>query len=651
MKTRIHVVQGDITKLAVDVIVNAANPSLMGGGGVDGAIHRSAGPALLDACLKVRQQQGDCPTGHAVITLAGALPAKAVVHTVGPVWRGGEQNEDQLLQDAYLNSLRLVAANSYTSVAFPAISTGFMVTLVRQRLKSQLKPFQNLLPVTLYPNRYTLSVMMKKTPTSTKDSLPNKEMNDLPRLASAVLPLCSQHPGQCGLFPLEKSLDAFAARYRLAEMAEHTLDVQYYIWQDDMSGRLLFSALLAAAKRGVRVRLLLDDNNTPGLDDILRLLDSHPRIEVRLFNPFSFRLLRPLGYITDFSRLNRRMHNKSFTVDGVVTLVGGRNIGDAYFGAGEEPLFSDLDVMAIGPVVEDVADDFARYWYCKSVSPLQQVLDVPEGEMADRIELPASWHNDAMTHRYLRKMESSPFINHLVDGTLPLIWAKTRLLSDDPAKGEGKAKRHSLLPQRLFDIMGSPSERIDIISSYFVPTRAGVAQLLRMVRKGVKIAILTNSLAANDVAVVHAGYARWRKKLLRYGVELYELKPTREQSSTLHDRGITGNSGASLHAKTFSIDGKTVFIGSFNFDPRSTLLNTEMGFVIESETLAQLIDKRFIQSQYDAAWQLRLDRWGRINWVDRHAKKEIILKKEPATSFWKRVMVRLASILPVEWLL
>ncbi|BBU84811.1 hypothetical protein EIMP300_62110 [Escherichia coli] len=157
-------------------------------------------------------------------------------------------------------------------------------------------------------------------------------------------------------------------------------------------------------------------------------------------------------------------------------MVGGRNIGDAYFGAGEEPLFSDLDVMAIGPVVEDVADDFARYWYCKSVSPLQQVLDVPEGDVIpwrnDHIELPASWHNDVMTHRYLRKMESSPFIHHLVDGTLPLIWAKTCLLSDDPAKGEGKAKRHSLLPQRLFDIMGSPSERIDIISSYFVPTRA-----------------------------------------------------------------------------------------------------------------------------------------------------------------------------------
>ncbi len=149
--------------------------------------------------------------------------------------------------------------------------------------------------------------------------------------------------------------------------------------------------------------------------------------------------------------------------------------------------------------------------------------------------------------------------------------------------------------------MGSPTERIDIISAYFVPTRAGVAQLLNLVRKGVKIAILTNSLAANDVAVVHAGYARWRKKLLRYGVELYELKPTREHETAVHDRGLTGNSGSSLHAKTFSIDGSKVFIGSLNFDPRSTLLNTEMGFVIESETLATLIHKRFTQSQRDAA--------------------------------------------------
>lgn len=157
-----------------------------------------------------------------------------------------------------------------------------------------------------------------------------------------------------------------------------------------MSGLLLFSVLLAAAKRGVRVRLLLDDNNTPGLDDTLQLLDNHPNIEVRLFNPFSFRILRAVGYLTDFARLNRRMHNKSYTADGVVTLVGGRNIGDAYFGAGEQPLFSDLDVMAVGPVVTEVADDFERYWQCQSVSTLKKVLSLSEPEPTQRIDLPES---------------------------------------------------------------------------------------------------------------------------------------------------------------------------------------------------------------------------------------------------------------------
>ena len=493
--------------------------------------------------------------------------------------------------------------------------------------------------------------MTKKLPDFTSVYSPNKATNELTRLAHAIIPVCERHPGKCGILALDDSLDAFAARYRLAEMAERTLDIQYYIWENDMSGRLLFAVLLAAARRGVHVRLLLDDNNTPGLDDTLQLLDGHPNIEVRLFNPFSFRMLRALGYLTDFARLNRRMHNKSFTVDGVVTLVGGRNVGDAYFGAGQEPLFPDLDVMAIGPVVQDVADDFERYWRCGSVSTLKSVLSLSEQEITERIELPESWYNDEITRRYLHKLETSQFMSQLEHASLPLIWAKTRLLSDDPAKGEGKAQRHSLLPQRLFDVMGSPEERIDIISAYFVPTRAGVAQLLQLVRKGVRIAILTNSLAANDVAVVHAGYARWRKKLLRYGVELYELKPTREHETVVHDRGLTGNSGSSLHAKTFSIDGRNVFIGSLNFDPRSTLLNTEMGFVIESESLATLIHKRFTESQRNAAWQLRLDRWGRINWVDHQNDREVVLKKEPATGFWKRVLVRLATILPVEWLL
>ena len=495
--------------------------------------------------------------------------------------------------------------------------------------------------------------MTKKMPDFTSAYLHNASRSEThaTRLGRAIAPATAQHPHHSGLHPLDDSLDAFAARYLLAGMAEQTLDVQYYIWEDDMSGRLLFAELLAAARRGVRVRLLLDDNNTLGMDSTLRMLDAHPLIEVRLFNPFSFRTLRALGYLTDFARLNRRMHNKSFTVDGEVTIIGGRNVGDAYFGAGEQPLFSDLDVLAIGPVVADVAKDFERYWRSGSVSTLQRVLEVEDETINARVRLPDDWKTDPVARRYLDRLASTDFATHLEARTLPLVWAQTRLLSDDPRKGQGKARNNSLLPQRMMNTIGQPEKEIDIISSYFVPTRSGVALLLALRRKGVKVAVLTNSLAANDVAIVHAGYARWRKKLLRHGVELYELKPTREAGRVPHDRGLTGNSGASLHAKTFSVDGEKVFIGSFNFDPRSAMLNTEMGFVIESERLAALIHRRFTRSQREAAWTLRLDRWGRINWVEYEDGVEKVWKKEPKTRFWQRMLVRLVYRLPIEWML
>lgn len=476
-------------------------------------------------------------------------------------------------------------------------------------------------------------------------------MEHATRLGRAITPTTADHPGLSGIHTLADSLDAFAARYLLCGMAEKTLDVQYYIWQNDMSGRLLFSALLAAANRGVRVRLLLDDNNTNGMDDTLRLLNAHPQIEIRLFNPFSFRLFRAIGYLTDFARLNRRMHNKSFTVDGETTIVGGRNVGDAYFGAGEEPLFSDLDVLAVGPVVAEVCQDFERYWNSQSVSRLEKVLEVDEESLHQHVNIPEDWQDDAMARRYLDRLTTSQFATQLVSGSLKMYWAQTRLLSDDPRKGQGKARNHTLLPQRLLKVIGQPQREIDIISAYFVPTRAGVAQILGLVRKGVKIAILTNSLAANDVAAVHAGYARWRKKLLRHGVQLFELMPKNNGSYIPHDRGLTGNSGSSLHAKTFSVDKKQVFIGSFNFDPRSAMLNTEMGFVIESAALAEDIHQRFTQSQKEAAWALRLDRWGRVNWVENRDGKEFVWKKEPHTRFWQRVLVRLVYRLPVEWLL
>ncbi|OON40721.1 hypothetical protein BTJ39_06460 [Izhakiella australiensis] len=476
--------------------------------------------------------------------------------------------------------------------------------------------------------------------------------NNITRLERAVGSRVQSHPGVSGVHPLADSLDAFAARYLLIEMAEKRLDIQYYIWQNDLSGRLLFSALLDAADRGVAVRLLLDDNNTIGMDDVLRELNAHPQIEVRLFNAFSFRTLRALGYLTDFARLNRRMHNKSFTVDGTATIVGGRNVGDAYFGAGKEPVFSDLDVLAVGPVVAEVEKDFLRYWNSRAVVPLSSVIGGEKALDRSQIKLPRAWRDSTKARRYLHRLQHSSFLRRLESGELNFIWAETRLLSDDPRKGLGRAKAGTLLPQRLLEVIGKPQQQFDIISAYFVPTRSGVAQLLSLVRRGVKIAVLTNSLAANDVSVVHAGYARWRKKLLRHGVALYELKPDSERR-TPHDRGITGNSGSSLHAKTFSVDMRKVFIGSFNFDPRSAMLNTEMGLLIESETLAGDIHRRFHDSMRDRAWTLRLDKWGRVNWVEHpgEGEKERVHKHEPQTRFIQRLLVRLVWHLPIEWLL
>ncbi|MRS13601.1 phospholipase D family protein [Enterobacteriaceae bacterium RIT691] len=468
----------------------------------------------------------------------------------------------------------------------------------------------------------------------------------------AALSVDSEERGDvCGIHTLEEGIEALAARYQLADWAESTLDVQYYIWQNDISGQLLFQSLWDAAERGVRVRLLLDDNNTSGLDETLLALDSHPNITVKLFNPFSFRLIRMLGYLSDFARLNRRMHNKSFTVDNVATIIGGRNVGDAYFGIGDEPLFTDLDVLAVGPVVAEVATDFERYWHCESVSALRHVLAAEKGSTFGNNFFATQDGKEADTRHYLEKIAMTSVVQHLLQGDVPFIRAATTLLSDDPRKGEGKASPRMLLPERLRRVMGTPDMQLDIISSYFVPGRAGVALILQLVRKGVKVAILTNSLAANDVAVVHAGYARWRRKLLRHGVELYELKPTHQPRRGVHDRGLTGNSGSSLHAKTFSIDGKKVFIGSFNFDPRSALLNTEMGLVIESEPLAQQIHHRFLRSQRDTAWQLRLTKWGKIHWIDRAAGSVRELKREPETTLWRRLLVLLAYWLPIEWLL
>ena len=471
------------------------------------------------------------------------------------------------------------------------------------------------------------------------------------RLARSVSPRRRLHPGKSGIVSLRDARDAFAARAHLADAAERTLDVQYYIWRNDMSGTLLFEALRRAADRGVRVRLLLDDNNTSGLDTLLAALDSHPNIAVKLFNPFTLRRWRTLNFLFDFSRLNRRMHNKSFTADRHVTIVGGRNIGDEYFDAHNEIAFVDLDVLAIGPVVEDVVADFERYWHSASAYPANRLLPAPQAASVLDLERAAERiaHNRA-ADSYVRALNNSRFVQDLIAGTLEYDWSPVRMLSDDPSKALGRAKPRELLTARLSDALRDPTHELQLISAYFVPTRAGVDALVNLARSGVKITVLTNSLEATDVGIVHAGYAKHRKRLLQAGIVLYELKRMTSMSSG-RDRKLTGSSGSSLHAKTFSVDRARVFVGSFNFDPRSAQLNTEMGFLIDSPTAARAIAHAFVTEIPRLSYRVELTTHGLLRWIETRDDREIAHRSEPASPWWRRAALWVLSKLPIEWML
>jgi putative cardiolipin synthase len=472
-------------------------------------------------------------------------------------------------------------------------------------------------------------------------------------LASACVPLTRARPGLSGIVPLRDGYDAFAARVLLAETAEQTLDVQYYIWHSDLSGTLLLDALRRAADRGVRVRLLLDDNNTSGLDEMLSALDAHENIEIRLFNPFRRRRARWLDYLADFSRLNRRMHNKSFTADNQVTIVGGRNVGDEYFGAGHDVLFVDFDVMAIGPVVNDVSVDFDRYWRSESAVPLDKVLSPASEECLKTVaESCERAVNSPDAEAFIEAVAQQKLMRDLVEQHLTFEWALTRMVSDDPSKGLGRAKVKELLWSRLRTIVGEATSELYIVSPYLVPGKPGSRQFRALAKRGVKVSVLTNSLEATDVAAVHAGYSKYRKSMLRAGVTLFELK--RMSPAPTGHRALMGSSGSSrssLHAKTFAIDQSRMFVGSFNFDPRSARLNTELGFVIESPEMARRLASVFAEGLPNRAYAVRLRKHGLLEWTERRDGREIVYEREPGAGLGLRLVVWIFSLLPIEWLL
>lgn len=486
---------------------------------------------------------------------------------------------------------------------------------------------------------------------NTSQALPPQQDSST-MLGRGLAPLVKQNPGLSGVLALPDSLDAFAARMVLISAAQRSIDVQYYIWRDDITGNLLLKALHEAARRNVRVRLLIDDNGTTGLDGKLALLNAEPNVEVRLFNPFPFRAFKQLGFLTDFHRLNRRMHNKSLTVDGQMTIVGGRNIGDEYFGATQGIAFTDLDVMVAGPAVEEVSQDFDRYWNSEPAYPLEQLVSPPAARKARALlREEADMALAPKAHAYVESVRESTFIESLLAGRLAYDWVPVRMVSDDPAKVLGREQPETMLTARLMEVLGPPRDSVDLISPYFVPTRQGVDAFGSLARQGVRVRVLTNAMESTDVMAVHAGYMKYRRPLLAQGIELFEMRRAADGDAPQEKAGPFGSSGSSLHAKTFAVDGDRVFVGSFNFDPRSARLNTELGFAIKSAAMAEAISGVFEKDVPLRAYRLKLNAENDVVWLEEGPHGTRTLTTEPSASFWKRMYIGFLSLLPIEPLL
>lgn len=460
-----------------------------------------------------------------------------------------------------------------------------------------------------------------------------------------------------GIWPLLDGRQAFAARVALIRAAEVSLDVQYYIWQRDATGLLLLAELQRAAERGVRVRLLLDDNGVSTLDADLMGLDSHPLIEVRLFNPFILRHGRYLGFLFDFARLNRRMHNKSLTADGAATIVGGRNIGDIYFSFGDGTHYIDTDVMGVGRIATDVGRDFDRYWASGSAYPVDRILPKAPGAWEALAAAAEGCAASPAGETYLADLpEAAPMVAALLAGTAQVERVPVVLISDHPAKGLGKAKRRQLLFTRLVALMGQPQQSLHLVSSYFVPGREFTRGLTRLAAEGRAVSVLTNSQQATDVLVVHSAYVRYRAKLLDAGVRLYELKaeapPQRPTAAErkVKRRAVVGSSRTALHSKSLILDRSRVFVGSFNFDHRSLDLNTEMGVLVDSPSLAEEAIATFDLSAETASYQATRDAAGHIVWDDPGPPPRVH-HVEPETTWASRAFLTVLGWLPIEWLL
>lgn len=457
---------------------------------------------------------------------------------------------------------------------------------------------------------------------------------------------------------LEGSMDALGMRTHLAEQARRSLDIQYYILHDGLTTRMLIQSLLDAADRGVKVRILLDDMTSYGQDARIAALSCHDNIEVRLFNPLEsgrrLAFTRFLAFVARIQRLHRRMHNKLWVADAELAITGGRNLGDEYYGASSEMNFSDLDLLVRGPLVEQMQSSFELYWNSPFVQPIARFrLFVPSVEehrlwrlrvrdrlrtaMREREDYVSSlrqWQKDGCGPRLLESMEQ----------------VQASLLVDSPEKigTPDHPPVEELVFSPLIERVRAVRKQLTLVSAYFVPGELGMELLADLTARGVRVRVLTNSLAATDLPLVHGGYTLYRQALLEAGVELHEMSSTASDSRRWR---LPWRGKVSLHSKTIIFDDDSAFVGSFNMDPRSAFWNTEIGVLMDSPVLAAQLSQLAEQAMApDISYRLQLDEKKRIQWQFQ-GPRGLQVRRVEKGSLWRRLLAWFsARVAPEGWL-
>ena len=466
----------------------------------------------------------------------------------------------------------------------------------------------------------------------------------------------NDHPGEAGVFLLQRGRDAFAARALLARLAEKSLDIQYYMYHQDTVGGLLTYEVLAAADRGVRVRMLIDDIYGNQNENVWVALDAHENIEVRLWNPWKRgggKVGRMVQSLVRVAEIDYRMHAKSFTADNQATILGGRNIGDEYFDADTDVAFADIDVLSIGPPVREVSSAFDSYWNAEHAFPVD-ILVRPGTEQdlnALRSEKDA-FSNRQATSDYVKALTESDLANGLRDGSLAFGWSRARVIHDSPQKEDLKKAGHEgLLISQLAPYITGATKKVDIVSPYFVPGDKATEALCKLSHDGVEVRILTNSLASNDVSAVHAGYAKYRRKLLHCGVRLFELDESLKDREGKMFTWLPGLAKSSLHAKTMVFDGEIMFVGSFNFDKRSLYINNEIGLVFHDPATAGDAAKHFEDNVNRVAFEVSFSREGgrtNMRWTGGQGGPDMVMEEEPYATTMQKLTVGILKWLPIE---